>query len=117
MKYCWRPTGAIPRSPGANSFRNSSCAAPPLSRSIRRKRSATFAKRSKTARRDDPYYNSQPDKADWLGEHSQELRDLYERGATIKDDVLVIPAEGHELNNLTSDRAPFINERATPIKR
>jgi predicted NAD-dependent protein-ADP-ribosyltransferase YbiA (DUF1768 family) len=60
---------------------------------------------------DDSYYNSQPEKADWLGEHSQELRDLYERGATIKDNVLVIPAEGHELNNLTADRAPFINER------
>jgi predicted NAD-dependent protein-ADP-ribosyltransferase YbiA (DUF1768 family) len=59
---------------------------------------------------DDPYYNSQPDKADWLGERSQELRDLYERGATIKDNVLVIPAEGHELNNLTADRTPFINE-------
>src|SRR5262245_41611455 len=60
---------------------------------------------------DDSYYNSQPEKADWLGEHSQELRDLYERGATIKDNVLVIPAEGHEMNNLTADRAPFINER------
>jgi len=61
---------------------------------------------------DDSYYSSQPEKADWLGEHSQELRDLYERGATIKDNVLVIPAEGHELNNLTADRAPFINERS-----
>src|SRR6266508_4495518 len=60
---------------------------------------------------DDPYYNSQPDKADWLGERSQELRDLYERGATIKENVLVIPAEEHELNNLTADRPPFINER------
>jgi len=60
---------------------------------------------------DDPYYNSQPDKADWLGEHSQDRRDLYERRTTIKGDVLVIPAEGHELNNLTADRAPFINER------
>ncbi len=59
---------------------------------------------------DDPYYNSQPDKADWLGERSQELRDLYERGSTIKENVLVIPAEGHELNSLTADRAPFINE-------
>ncbi|MGH9766524.1 MAG: NADAR domain-containing protein, partial [Blastocatellia bacterium] len=26
---------------------------------------------------DDSYYNSQPEKADWLGERSQELRDLY----------------------------------------
>ena len=61
---------------------------------------------------DNSHYNSQPEKADWLGERSQELRDLYERGATIKDNVLVIPAEGHELNNLTADRAPFINERS-----
>jgi predicted NAD-dependent protein-ADP-ribosyltransferase YbiA (DUF1768 family) len=60
---------------------------------------------------DDSYYNSQPDKADWLGERSQELRDLYERGATIKDNILVIPAEEHELNNLTAAREPFINER------
>jgi predicted NAD-dependent protein-ADP-ribosyltransferase YbiA (DUF1768 family) len=60
----------------------------------------------------DSYYNSQPDKADWLGEQSKELRDLYERGAMIKDAVLVIPAEEHELNNLTADRAPFINERS-----
>jgi predicted NAD-dependent protein-ADP-ribosyltransferase YbiA (DUF1768 family) len=60
---------------------------------------------------DDPYYYSQPDKADWLGEYSQERRDLYQRRATIMGDVLVIPAEGHELNNLTADRAPFINER------
>jgi predicted NAD-dependent protein-ADP-ribosyltransferase YbiA (DUF1768 family) len=65
----------------------------------------------KDRREDDPYYNSQPEKADWLGQHSQELRDIYERGAAIKDDVLIIPAEGHELNNLTADRAPFINER------
>jgi len=27
-----------------------------------------------------------------------------------RDNILVIPAEEHELNNLTSDRAPFINE-------
>jgi len=60
----------------------------------------------------DSHYNSQPDKADWLGEHSQELRDLYERGATIKDAVLVIPAEGHELNNLTGrPRAVHQTER------
>ncbi len=64
----------------------------------------------KDRRMNDPYCNSQPGKADWLGGHSPELRDLYERGATIKDNVLVIPAEGHELNDLTAERAPFINE-------
>ena len=35
----------------------------------------------------DSYYTTQPGKADWLGEYSQELRDLYERGATIKDNT------------------------------
>jgi hypothetical protein len=33
----------------------------------------------KDRRENDPYYNSQPEKADWLGQHSQELRDIYER--------------------------------------
>ena len=32
-------------------------------------------------------------------------------GLRSRTTVLVIPAEGHELNNLTADRAPFINER------
>ncbi|MCI0389676.1 MAG: hypothetical protein MOB07_13065 [Acidobacteria bacterium] len=64
----------------------------------------------KNRQMDDTYYDSQPQRANWLGERSQELRDLYERGAMIKDNVLVIPAEGHELNGLTADRELFINE-------
>ncbi|MCI0390544.1 MAG: relaxase MobL [Acidobacteria bacterium] len=59
---------------------------------------------------DDPWYETRQGKADWLSKHSRELRDLYEHGATIRENILVIPAEGHELNSLTADRKPFINE-------
>jgi hypothetical protein len=55
---------------------------------------------------DDPDYRSQPEQADWLGRHSQELRDLYERGAEVKGDVLIIPAEEHELSAAADQ--PFI---------
>src|SRR5262245_32135590 len=55
---------------------------------------------------DDTDFRTQPEQADWLGTHSHELRDLYERGAQIKDGVLIIPAEEHEL---AEDRdQPFI---------
>ncbi|MCI0338612.1 MAG: relaxase MobL [Acidobacteria bacterium] len=55
---------------------------------------------------DDPEYRTQPEHADWLGRHSQELRDLYERGADIKGDVFIIPTEEFEL---PEDRdQPFI---------
>jgi hypothetical protein len=55
---------------------------------------------------DDQDYRNQPEQADWLGKQSQTLRDLYERGAQVKGDVLVIPAEEYELPN---DRdSPFI---------
>jgi hypothetical protein len=55
---------------------------------------------------DDPDYRSQPEQADWLGARSQELRDLYERGAQVKGDVLIIPAEEHELS--AAGDQPFI---------
>lgn len=54
----------------------------------------------------DADYRTPPEHADWLGKESQELRDLYERGASVKGDTLVIPAETHELRE---DREqPFI---------
>ncbi|MGH9937808.1 MAG: hypothetical protein ACREAM_16295, partial [Blastocatellia bacterium] len=60
----------------------------------------------KTPSLDDSDFRTQPEQADWLGTHSHELRDLYERGAQIKDGVLIIPAEEHEL---PEDRGqPFI---------
>jgi relaxase MobL-like protein len=46
---------------------------------------------------DDSEYRTQIEQAGWLGEHSQELRDLYERGAVIRGDTLIIPAEEHEV--------------------
>ncbi|MGH9755615.1 MAG: hypothetical protein ACREA2_22775 [Blastocatellia bacterium] len=33
------------------------------------------------------------EQAGWLGEYSKDLRDLYERGAEVKGDTLIIPAE------------------------
>jgi hypothetical protein len=42
-------------------------------------------------------YRSLPEQADRLGKESQEMRDLFERGAVIKGETLIIPAEGHEL--------------------
>src|SRR5262249_5256755 len=60
----------------------------------------------KTPSLDDPDFRTQPEQADWLGTQSHELRYLYERGAQIKDGVLIIPAEEHEL---PQDRdQPFI---------
>ena len=55
---------------------------------------------------DDPDYRTQPEQADWLGARSQTMRDLYERGTMLKGDVLVIPAEDHELP--TDRDQPFI---------
>jgi hypothetical protein len=55
---------------------------------------------------DDPDYRTQTEHADWLGKESRELRDLYERGALIKGDVLIIPAEEHELRD--DHDQPFI---------
>lgn len=55
---------------------------------------------------DDPDYRTAAEQADWLGKESQEMRDLYERGAVIKGETLVIPAEGHELPE--ENDQPFI---------
>ncbi len=55
---------------------------------------------------DDSNYRTRIEHADWLGKESQTTRDLYERGAQIKGDVLTIPAEEYELRE---DReTPFI---------
>ncbi len=58
----------------------------------------------------DTGYQTQYGKADWLNYYSSELRDMHERGAAIKGDILVIPAEPHELNDAVNDRKPFMNE-------
>ncbi|MCI0389232.1 MAG: hypothetical protein MOB07_10790 [Acidobacteria bacterium] len=55
---------------------------------------------------DAPDYRTRAEQADWIGRESKLMRDLYERGAEVKGDVLVIPAEEHEL---PEDReTPFI---------
>jgi hypothetical protein len=60
----------------------------------------------KTPSLDDPAYRTPIEHAEWLGKASQAMRDLYERGAEIKGDVLTIPAEEYELRD---DReTPFI---------
>jgi hypothetical protein len=62
---------------------------------------------------DDPDYRLQPEHADWIGRESKLMRDLYERGAEVKGDVLVIPAEEHEL---PEDReTPFITSLSYAI--
>jgi len=55
---------------------------------------------------DGPDYRTRPEQADWIGRESKLMRDLYERGAEVKGDVLIIPAEAYELSE---DReTPFI---------
>lgn len=55
---------------------------------------------------DESDYRTPPEHADWLGKESQELRDLYERGATVKGDTLIIPAEEYELRE--EQEQPFL---------
>ena len=54
---------------------------------------------------DDTDYRTPAEQAAQLQQESPALRDLYERGAALKGDTLVLPAEAHELND----------ERATPF--
>ncbi len=64
---------------------------------------------------DDPDYRSRPEQADWIGRESKLMRDLYERGAEVKGDVLVIPAEAHELSE---DReTPFITTLSYALRK
>ncbi len=55
-------------------------------------------------------YETQHGKAGWLSRYSSDLRRMHEGGAVIKDNILVIPAEPHELNGVVNDRKPFMNE-------
>jgi len=66
-------------------------------------------------------YRTRIEHADWLGKESPMMRDLYEHGAEIKGDTLIIPAEEYELHD---DRdTPFITtlsyaqERIDDIER
>lgn len=64
----------------------------------------------RTASLDDPNYRTRAEQADWLGKESPAMRELYERGATIKGDLLLIPAEEHELH--AEREIPFITTLA-----
>jgi hypothetical protein len=64
---------------------------------------------------DDPDYRTRPEQADWLNKQSQDLRDLYERGACVKDAVLIIPAEEHELPD--GQDQPFITSLSYALGR
>jgi hypothetical protein len=55
---------------------------------------------------DDPDYRTRPQQADWIGAESQTMRDLYERGAEIRGEVLTIPADEYELPQ--NHETPFI---------
>jgi hypothetical protein len=57
---------------------------------------------------DDSNYHTQIEHAGELGKHSKELRDLYERGAEIKDETLIIPAEEYQIPD-ERDRYRIIN--------
>jgi hypothetical protein len=64
----------------------------------------------------DPHYETPYGKAGWISKHSQWLRDDYERGTVIKEEVLVIPAEGYELNPEIHGRGLFIHELRYALK-
>ena len=55
---------------------------------------------------DDSDYRTPVEQAQHLNQTSQDLRDLYERGAVLKGDTLVLPAEAHELAE--EKAAPFL---------
>jgi len=42
---------------------------------------------------DHPDYRTPVEQANWLNKHGQTMRDLYEHGAEIKGEVLIMPAE------------------------
>jgi hypothetical protein len=64
---------------------------------------------------DHPDYRTPVEQANWLNEDSQTMRDLYEHGAGIKGDVLVIPAEEYELGD---ERVkPFITTMSYALEK
>ncbi len=64
---------------------------------------------------DDPDYRSPYEQADWLGQQSQTLRDFYEHGASLKGDVLTLPAEEHEI--VATEEKPFITSLPYALTR
>lgn len=64
---------------------------------------------------DDTDYRTPAEQAARLQQGSPALRDLYERGATLKGDTLVLPAEAHELND--GRATPFLTTLAYAQQR
>lgn len=60
-------------------------------------------------------YRTPPEHADWLGKESQELRDLYERGTSVKGDTLIIPAEEYELRE--EQEQPFLTSLSYALNK
>jgi hypothetical protein len=87
----------------------------PMPEGVERSQARDHRAAFKTSPPDDPDYRTPIEQADWLGKESQEMRDMYERGAVIKENVLVIPAEEYELRD---DRdTPFITTLSYAQKR
>ena len=64
---------------------------------------------------DHPDYRTPVEQANWLNEHGQTMRDLYEHGAGIKGEVLIIPAEEYELSN--ERETPFITTLSYALQK
>ena len=62
-----------------------------------------------------PDYRTPVEQANWLNEQSQTARDLYEHGAEIKGEVLVIPAEEYELSE--ERETPFITTLSYALEK
>ncbi len=62
-----------------------------------------------------PDYRTLVEQANWLNEQSQTARDLYEHGAEIKGEVLVIPAEEYELSE--ERETPFITTLSYALEK
>ncbi|MBS1808791.1 MAG: hypothetical protein JST84_11410 [Acidobacteria bacterium] len=69
----------------------------------------------RTPNLDDPDYRSPYEQADWLGQQSQSLREFYQHGASLKGDVLTLPAEEHEI--AASEEKPFITSLPYAVTR
>jgi hypothetical protein len=87
----------------------------PLPEQVERPEPRDLRSALKTPSLDDSDYRTPAEQADWIGSESKLLRDLYERGAEIKGDVLILPAEPHEL---PEDReAPLISSLSYALQR
>lgn len=64
---------------------------------------------------DHPDYRTQVEQANWLNEQSQAMRDLYEHGAGLKGDTLIIPAEEYELSEERD--TPFITTLSYALEK